>query len=224
MTVNCAIARAICCLMLLAPVVNIGQGVAQTRPETRNKLEEQAEDIATRLEGVMDTAEQAASNPKVSHVRMVTCRVTLTGNEVTPSGILLYQEQAIADNVSKPYRQRFLQLTPSPHSQTVRSLAFRPTNTAAWINFCDKPAGDRRLQPSDLGNPVCSVFLKQSGLDYVGNTPVDGCPAKIRGAVRITNHIVLHPTGMDTWDRGYNAAGKQVWGAQSESYRFRKRK
>jgi len=224
MAVSDAITSGVCCLMLANPTFIVGQTLAQAPSEARNSLEQQVENIASRLEGVMDTAEQSASNPKVSNVRMVTCRMLLTSDEPVPSGILLYQEQAIAGKLAQPYRQRFLQLAPSPYSQTVRSLAFKPANAAAWVNVCDKPLGDRRLKSNDLGRPVCSVFLKPSGLDYVGNTPVDGCPANIRGAVRITNHIVLHQTGMDTWDRGYDANGKQVWGARSESYQFRKRK
>jgi hypothetical protein len=187
-------------------------------------LEQQVEVIATRLEGVMSTAAQSSANPKAPNVRMTTCRVTLIAvNEVLPSKtIVLYQEQALDKELAKPYRQRFLQLSASPTSQSVRSRSFKPASSTAWVNFCNKPTADRSVQPRDIGTAVCSVFLRRSGDDYVGNTPVDGCPANVRGAVKIKNHIVLHPDGMDTWDRGFDAAGKQVWGAKAESYQFRR--
>jgi hypothetical protein len=188
-----------------------------------DSLESQVEEVASRLEGVMDTSAQAIANPKAPQVQMTTCRIRLTDRAAEPPvAIFLYQEQALTNSLSKPYRQRFLQISPSPYSQSVRSLSFKPVNSATWSGFCHKSSGERILHHADLGTPVCTVFLRRSAEDYVGNTPVDGCPANFRGAVRITNHIVLHKTGMDTWDRGFDAAGKQVWGAQTDSYEFRK--
>lgn len=173
----------------------------------------------------MDTTAQANANAKAPNVRMTTCRVSLTTTDADfqRQSIFLYQEQALSEKLANPYRQRFLQISSSVYSQSVRSRSFKPVNPSAWINFCDKPDRDRTIQTDDLGTAVCNVFLRRSGDDYVGNTPVDGCPANVRGAVRIKNHIVLRAIGMDTWDRGFDAAGKQVWGATAESYQFRRR-
>ena len=193
--------------------------------ETPLPLEQQVDNVAARLEGVMDTSTQASVNPKVSNVRMTTCRVTLMdqGTVSQLPTIVLYQEQALSTELTKPYRQRFLQLSASSMSQSVQSRSFKPVNPAAWVNFCSQPATTRIVKSPDIGTVVCNVFLRRSGDDYVGNTPVDGCSANVRGAVRIKNHIVLRPIGMDTWDRGFDAAGKQVWGAKAESYQFRRR-
>ena len=187
-------------------------------------LEKQVKAVASRLEGAMDTSAQSLANVKAPNVRMTTCRVSLTTTEAEwqHNSIFLYQEQALTKDLTSSYRQRFLQISPSAYSQSVRSLSFKPATPTAWINFCAKPEGDRTIQLRDLGTAVCSVFLKPSGDAYVGNTPADGCPAKIRGAVRIKNHIVLRTIGMDTWDRGFDAAGRQVWGATAESYQFRR--
>ncbi len=184
-------------------------------------LSRQAEEVAERLMGVLDTAVQAASNPQVANVRMVTCQVSLA-DAPSSEGIWLYQEQAIATNLQAPYRQRFLHITPSPFSQTVRSLAYRPTRPNAWVNFCDRPAANRKIIRKDLGAAVCSVFLKRSGDVYMGVTPAIGCPTTARGAVRTTNRVILGADRMETWDRGYNAQGQQVWGAEGESYQFRR--
>ncbi|HIK13703.1 MAG TPA: chromophore lyase CpcT/CpeT [Leptolyngbyaceae cyanobacterium M33_DOE_097] len=183
-------------------------------------LDQQAQEVVQRLTGKMDTTRQAASNPKVAKVQMTTC--LLQQPEANQSRFLLYQEQALLEDLSKPYRQRFLEISPQPFSQTVRSRAFKPTNPTAFVNFCDRPLVQRVFSPQDLGEAVCSVFLKRVGEDYVGVTPVTGCPANVRGAVRITNQITLRKDEMDTWDRGFDAKGKQVWGAQSEAYQFRR--
>lgn len=207
-------------LTLLRPV----NAVEVQNSLTPQPLEQQVEAVVIRLLGVMDTSAQAAANPKAPAVRMTTCQVNVQQPD-TASGTqmqFLYQEQASMQRLSKPYRQRFLAISAHPYSQSVESRAYRPENLSAWIGLCDKPIGDRTLHLSNLGKPICSVFLKRSGSTYVGSTPVDGCPANFRGAARITNRVVLHEDGMETWDRGFDAAGKQVWGAESESYQFRR--
>ena len=184
---------------------------------------QQVNEVVARLSGVMDTSAQAAANSKPVYVKMTTCPITLKGAPPAASTVYLYQEQVLSEALDKPYRQRFLQISPSVYSQTVRSRSFRPANPKAVIGLCNQPEASRAVEFKDLGKPVCNVFLKRSGPDYAGRTPIDGCPAHVRGAVRITNQITLHSAGMDTWDRGYGPDGKQVWGAKAESYHFKKR-
>lgn len=210
----------------------------QTAETNQGGLELQVEDVAVRLLGVMETSIPASADAPVTTVRMTTCRVTVADTDPAIQkvpAIFLYQEQALVQRLNQPYRQRFLRIAPShkpSHSgrqislqgnpQSIESLSFKPEQPATWVNFCEKSEAERVVQSDAIGKPICSVFLKRSGKDYVGRTPVDGCPANVRGAVRITNRIVLHSTGMDTWDRGFDSTGKQVWGAKTESYRFRR--
>jgi CpeT/CpcT family (DUF1001) len=190
--------------------------------QAQTPLEQQVNEVVAHLVGVMDTSAQAIANPKLSNVRMTTCKISLQGASQTDA-VYLYQEQALSSDLAKPYRQRLLQISPAIYSQSVRSLSFRPVRSETLVGLCSQPEASRIVQLSDRGTPICAVFLKQSGETYSGRTPIDGCPANIRGAVRITNQITLHKAGMDTWDRGYDAHGKQVWGAKSESYQFRYR-
>ena len=185
-------------------------------------LEQQASEVVAHLVGVMDTSAQAATNAKSANVRMTTCKIQVPDAAERDRNVtFLYQEQALTENLGKPYRQRFLRIAPSTERQRVRSLSFRPAQAENWIGLCNQPETRRVVTLQDLGMPVCSVWLQKSGDNYVGSTPEGGCPANVRGAVKITNRIVLHDTGMDTLDRGFNAAGKQVWGATSDSYQFR---
>ncbi len=180
------------------------------------------EAVANHLVGVMDTAAQAARNPNFPAIRLTTCQVTVENAPASQTPVIyLYQEQGAIQRPGQPYRQRFLHLSTAFGGESVRSLAYKPTQLAKWVGFCDRPAADRVITTTDLGSPVCAVILKPAGDEYVGVTPVDGCPANYRGAVRITNRIRLHAEGMDTWDRGFDRNGNQVWGAESESYQFR---
>jgi hypothetical protein len=185
-------------------------------------IQQQVNSVVSHLVGVMDTSAQASANPKAPSVRMTTCRVQIIDNPTEAiSSAYLYQEQALTDNLDKPYRQRLLQIKPSTGDRTVESKSFKPQNPESLIGLCNKPETQRVIQFSNLGESVCSVFLKPTDKGYLGETPSQGCPANIRGAVKITNTILLHSEGMDTWDRGYDAQGNQVWGAENQSYQYR---
>lgn len=179
--------------------------------------EQHLENVASHLVGVMDRTAQVATNPEAVNVQMTTCKVNLP----QANHIFLYQEQALTRNLDQPYRQRFLHLRPSVDGQAIESRAYKPQNPDAWISFCNRPQAQRTVQLADLGEGVCSVFLTPVEGGYRGITQAGGCPANVRGASYITNTILLHETGMDTWDRGYDADWQQVWGADSEPYEFR---
>ena len=75
---------------------------------------------------------------------------------------------------------------------------------------------------ADLGERTCTVSLRVSNFGgYVGSTPTGGCATAFRGATSIHNIVVLHDRGMDTWDRGFDASGNQVWGAEDIPYQYR---
>jgi CpeT/CpcT family (DUF1001) len=176
--------------------------------------------VVRHLEGVMDTAAQAVANPQAANVTMTTCRIQVAAADPAMTGaVYLYQEQARSLELPKPYRQRILEITDRPLSNTVRSRSFKLANPTAWVNFCDR--AERMIDRADFPEVVCAVFLKESGKGFAGTTPADGCPTKARGAVLIRNRIELSDGGMDTWDRGFDGQGRQIWGAKTESYQFR---
>jgi hypothetical protein len=175
-------------------------------------------EVVAHLVGIMDTSSQAQTNPKISNVRMTTCRVQVTP---TPENVVfLYQEQALSDNLGKPYRQRFLRISLVKNSKLVESAGFKPPKPESWIGLCNQPEEKRLVSSNDLGKTECSVFLHKEGNNYVGETQPGGCPTNFKGAVKITNQITLHSQGMDTWDRGYDGQGNIIWGAKEEPYQY----
>jgi hypothetical protein len=202
-------------LSALLGILSIAPGSFATQPPV--PIAQQVNEVADYLVGAMDTSAQAIANPNAPNVRMTTCdiRVDNPPNDAR----FLYQEQALSDKLSQPYRQRFLQITPSADGTQVESIAFKPENPELWIGLCDRR--DREIPPNQFGEAVCRVFLRPDGDGYAGNTPEEGCPTNFRGAVRITNTVILRRSAMETWDRGFDADGKQVWGAREDSYQFR---
>ena len=200
--------------------------VADARPasmQTSIPINQQVQEVVSHLVGAMDTSAQALANPKAPNVRMTTCKVTVqnAGALNRPNSVFLYQEQALSERLSSPYRQRFLRIAPTRDNLKVESAAFKPPTGATWIGLCGKPEAERIVQRKDIGETSCSVFLQPRGENYIGETSAAGCPSNYKGAVRITNRIVLHQAGMDTLDRGFDAAANQIWGAKEEPYQFR---
>ena len=210
------------CLLVTGLIIR--ESYANPVPEIPS-LDHQLEEVTSRLVGIMDTAAQANTNPRFVHVRMTTCKVKAI-DPVSPAvnaQVFLYQEQALAKRLDKPYRQRFMRIVPGNDGISIQSQSFKPTDPKLWIGLCKQPLNDRVVPFAEMGSAVCNVRLVHSGTDYIGKTPPEGCPANYRGAVRITNTIVLTETGMDTSDRGFDASGNQIWGAAAdEVYQFRR--
>ncbi|MEM8639704.1 MAG: chromophore lyase CpcT/CpeT [Cyanobacteria bacterium P01_G01_bin.54] len=175
--------------------------------------------VERRLLGRMETL----PHPERPQVRMTTCQVEPSG-----FGAYLYQEQALVENLEQPYRQRLLLITVDPEGlngqRQVVSRSFKLLDPTAWVGACDRPVTERPDLDSSLGEAVCSIFFEWEERANVGTTPPEGCPTQFRGAVRITNTVILNDQGMDTWDRGFDAEGNQVWGAaEGKPYQFRRR-
>jgi hypothetical protein len=219
---NTSLAVALFGISLLSHYTQVA--VAQNNKLGSISNQQQVEDVASRLEGTMDTSAQSRANPKVANVRMTSCRIGInqSNSPSTNKSIFLYQEQALSSELNKPHRQSFLEISSVNNGRTVRSLSYKPVNPQAAINLCNKPTSERMVKLNDIGKPFCTVFLTRSQENYIGITPSQGCPANVRGAVKITNTIVLSDATMKTWDRGFNAKGKQVWGDESNGYEFRK--
>ncbi|WP_293085245.1 chromophore lyase CpcT/CpeT [Moorena sp. SIO4A1] len=187
-------------------------------------IEQQVKEVVSHLVGVMDTSAQARANPDSPNVRITTCTVNLETVDAglnPPRSVFLYQEQALSKRLNSPYRQRFLRIAVSENGESVESRGFKPQNPKTLIGLCNQSDRERVIPSNNLGKAVCSVFLKPVGENYIGQTPEDGCPTNYRGAVSITNTIILHKEGMDTLDRGFDAAGNLVWGAKDLPYQFR---
>ncbi|MBY0262669.1 MAG: chromophore lyase CpcT/CpeT, partial [Phycisphaerales bacterium] len=68
----------------------------------------------------------------------------------------------------------------------------------------------------------CAVImrLETAGGRFAGGTVGSGCPSTLRGATYATSEVTLTQDTLLSWDRGYDAAGEQVWGAKKGGYVF----
>lgn len=139
-------------------------------------------------------------------------------------GPWLYVEQAHADERDRPYRQRVyrleIQVDGSIASQ-VFGLPGNPLNyTAPWRG--DGSLGG--LHPDSLvPRPGCTVvFHKVDGNTFTGGIDGNGCLSDVEGAAYLTSDVTLRSDRILIWDRGYDTAGKQVWGSTAGPYIFKR--
>ena len=137
-------------------------------------------------------------------------------------GVWLYVEQAVATSLDQPYRQRVYRLT-GPRDGVFESEVYaipEPLRFAgAWRE--ERPLAG--LTPDDLARrDGCTVYLRWSDGAFEGSTREDACSSTLRGASYATSAVRAFADRLESWDRGFDADGNQVWGAEKGGYVFRK--
>jgi CpeT protein len=135
----------------------------------------------------------------------------------------LYVEQAMATALDKPYRQRVYKVELREGSIISRVFTL-PGDAHKFAGGFKDPKKFADLKADQLVERAgCAIVLaKQSDGTFKGSTLGKGCASDLRGAKYATSEVTLSPKLLTSWDRGYDADGKQVWGAVSGPYQFDK--
>ncbi len=132
----------------------------------------------------------------------------------------LYVEQAVAEYLDRPYRQRIYRVTeiaPDLYQSQVLTVPEPAAVVGAWRD----PALLEGLAPEDLEvRDGCAILLRRRGDAYLGGTLGRLCESALRGAAYATSEVEITAEGMFSWDRGFDAGGGQVWGAETGGYVF----
>ncbi len=136
-------------------------------------------------------------------------------------GPWLYVEQSIAGSEAKPYRQRIYRLRAEVDS-VVSEVYELPGDALRFVGAQRDPAKLASLDPAQLlPRSGCELRLqRQDNGRYVGRTGERSCPSDLRGASYATSEATIGADRFHSWDRGFDATGKQVWGAVAGAYEF----
>ena len=173
--------------------------------------------LEARLTGTLTSAAQAARTEDYREIELRSCPVAAPGLGST----VLYVEQAVASAPDQPYRQR-LYVLEEEDERTVRSEIYTLADPAAAVGLCGR--GERRsFHPSEATlREGCAVRMVFDGAVFRGETAPGACPSSLRGASHATVAVTVTAEGLDSWDRGWDASGEQVWGAEAGPYEFRR--
>jgi hypothetical protein len=136
-------------------------------------------------------------------------------------GKWLYVEQAMASKLDKPYRQRVYHLQ-HPSSNVYTSDIYTIKDA---MSFAGAQNDDTKMQKLSFDKielkEGCTVTLTANGNnEYIGGTTLDHCLSDLRGAKYATTKITMKRGELVSWDQGFDASGKQVWGAEKAGYIF----
>ena len=132
----------------------------------------------------------------------------------------LYVEQSLAATPDKPYRQRVYRI--AWQDGPVSEVYLLPGDPAVFIGAWRDTAVFDRIDPRDLRRKDgCSIWLeKQPDGSYRGSTRGTSCASDRDGAAYTKAEVTLDATLLTSWDRGFDASDKQVWGSTAGAYRF----
>ena len=171
--------------------------------------------------GSFSSAEQAAKDTSFFDIRLHMVRIWKERND----GIWLYVEQATAKALSRPYRQRIYHLF-IENRKTLVSKVFEISTPARFTGCYNKPELFSQINTDSLvDRQGCAIYLKKDASgNFWGATPGKECLSSLRGATYATSEVSIYPDKMISWDRGWDANDKQVWGAVKSGYVFVKQK
>ena len=181
----------------------------------------QVEELVAWLTGTFDSKNQADVDKDYQVVRMVT--VAVPKSRLSFGAPVLYREQATLDRTDRPYLQRFLRIEEDPGGTIlVRFFELKDPIAAAgkWRDASDLGLfGKNDVRERD----GCLVTLRRVGDRYEGGTTGTRCVSSLRGAAYATSEVRIWRDRLETWDRGYDGDGTQVWGPAKGPYHFVKR-
>lgn len=181
------------------------------------------------MSGSFTSVAQASRDPDF---RVIELHMTPIWTDRT-DGRWLYVEQATATARDKPYRQRVYRVVAVDEATSgTTSGAAQPRRFRSDVfEFAGDPlryAGAWQdvgrlghLVPADLIlRDGCSITMRREDNAFVGGTEGRGCPSSLRGASYATSEVRITEGLLVSWDRGWDANGKQAWGAVKGGYEF----
>jgi CpeT protein len=173
--------------------------------------------LASYLSGSFSSAAQAEADSNFFHIQLHVARIWSN----RANGIWLYVEQAAANSLSKPYRQRIYHLYKEGNFYI--SAIYTIKNPEEVIGAFKQPHLFDKLSMDNVElKSGCEVYLTYFGNRFEGQTGENTCPSDLRGASYTTSKVWLSENEMRSWDQGFNEKGLQVWGSTAGPYIFKR--
>jgi hypothetical protein len=176
--------------------------------------------LASWMTGSFSSAAQAAQHPEEYYdIRLEMVRIWPQRDD----GFWLYVEQAAAETLDEPYRQRVYHLYEDDMDRLVSDVYMLPVEPLQFAGAYRNPELLGELSPDDLElRDGCSVYMVQREESFIGSTNGRSCSSNLGGAAYATSEVTLTEDALASWDRGFDFKGVQVWGSRQGPYVFDK--
>ena len=167
--------------------------------------------------GNFSNEEQAKNDPSFAHLNLINILIW----EDQP-GYWVYSElfDKNSDNI---YGQRILHYE-RVDSSTFVSTSYRLLNSKDYLGgWKDKRIFSKLTLDSLEIREGCQVYFeKNTSTIYSGKTNKNSCTSSIDYIEYITSNFVISKDKISIWNRGYDKAGKQVWGKIKGPYKYKR--
>lgn len=207
-----------CVLGALMSTSIVGTAIAQddAAPETPTFVAPELYAPSWSDDGIAKIADQLAGTWTTvdgdAHLSMAIAPVAVDGMDNT-----LYVESVRSDTPWEPYRQAIFQLYRYKGDIRLRTYDFAIGSVAKGVMV--GMWGATEYFPEFSSNDLIAtldVELKATPTGFTGATPYP-YPTGVGGAVEMTSSVTLDGDTLSVADRGFDADGKVVWGADSDS-------
>ncbi len=173
--------------------------------------------LANWLSGSFSSEQQAMTDSNYYYIGLEMVPIWKSRTD----GYWLYVEQAENSTPDKPYRQRVYHLT-QINDSTFKSTVYAIPEPARFVGLWAYPDPLADLTPDSLIlRDGCSIVLKKiDDQAFAGGTIGTGCESTRAGAAYVTSEVRVTAGALYSWDRGFDAEGNQVWGAEHGGYIF----
>lgn len=178
----------------------------------------QSLDVLTEwMQGSFSSEAQSQSESGFFHVHLEMSPIWIHQDETW-----LYVEQAMATRLQAPYRQRVYRVY--QEGDVFVSAVYELQQPDIFRNAYNTPEIFEKLDHDNLIKRAgCSVYLHWNPEGFFeGGTRDQECASTLQGASYATSEVQIHAHKLLSWDRGFDAEGRLVWGSRSGAYRFMK--
>lgn len=166
------------------------------------------------MTGSFSSEAQAASSTDPYHVDVRLKMVRIWDHISTDNGYWIYVEQAYAEQINSPYRQRIYRVF--IENDQIKDEIYAIPNPSSYVGAWETPDVFDGISEADLTLKAgCGLEFNWEGDHFSGATTGTNCTASIPGVSYLTSETTLFPTYLTSWDLGYNSAGTIVMGPYS---------
>jgi hypothetical protein len=173
--------------------------------------------LLSMMTGSFSSQNQARADENFSDIRLQMVQIWKDRSD----GFWLYVEQAVANSLDKPYRQRIYNLS-QINDSTFQSTIFTMNDPLQYAGEWKKTNPLATMTPENLSEKKgCAVILTKRGEGvYVGLSESLTCESDLQGADYATSVVLITADQIYSWDRGFDINGNQVWGPKMGGYEF----
>lgn len=184
---------------------------AQVHAQDVRLRKDDLKDLADRMTGIFSCFDQSARDSAyrgiILHIKPIW--------KTRADGYWFYAEEATVQHLQQPSRQMVYHVY-QQDNYTLVSKVYELRNPEQFVTaWKDENKLYQLTEDALIEAQGCGVYLhKNKQGDFIGASNGKQCLSTFRGATYSTSEVTFYKDRLLSWERGWDASGKQIWGAE----------